>query len=182
MSSDSLALLRKNAGQDIAALAEEHFKHDLQESDRDALKSAASKISTHVSIGSMVGLGLGVFLAFRLRRSRMQMFNALRANEKPTHVKFADGREEAVPDITPFLRPSTLGDVAAYTFFGFGGLFLGGETGLLTGSASAGRTITRDPESRERIETAFRRFRADVLRKEADALDKRKGVTELLGL
>lgn len=91
--SDSLALLRKNAGQEISALAEEHFKHDLQDSDRDALKSAASKISTHVSIGSMVGLGLGVFLAFRLRRTRMQMFNAFRAHEKPTHVKFADGRE-----------------------------------------------------------------------------------------
>ncbi|KAL8895226.1 MAG: hypothetical protein Q9192_003773, partial [Flavoplaca navasiana] len=63
MSSDSLALLRKNAGQDIAALAEEHLKHDLQETDRDALKSAASKISTHLTIGSIVGLGLGAFLA-----------------------------------------------------------------------------------------------------------------------
>lgn len=80
------------------------------------------------------------------------------------------------------MRPSALGDFAAYTFFGFGGLFIGGETGLLTGTASAGRTINRNPESRERIETAFRRFRADVLRKEADALDKKKGVTELLGL
>ena len=80
------------------------------------------------------------------------------------------------------LRPTTLGDVAAYTFFGFGGLFLGGETGLLTGGASAGRLISRDPESRERIETAFRRFRADILRKEADELDNRKGVAELLGL
>lgn len=44
--------------------------------------------------------------------------------------------------------------------------------GFLAGSASAGRNITSDPESRKRIETAFRRFRADVLRKEADALDK----------
>ena len=92
------------------------------------------------------------------------------------------GLTEAIPDVTPFMRPSTLGDVAAYTFFGFGGLFLGGETGLLTGSASASRTITRHPESRERIETAFRRFRADVLRKEADALDKKKSVPELFGL
>ncbi|KAI4224527.1 MAG: hypothetical protein LQ349_007223, partial [Xanthoria aureola] len=56
MSSDSLALLRKNAGQDIAALAEEHFKHDLQDPDRDALKSAAAKISTHVTVGSLLGL------------------------------------------------------------------------------------------------------------------------------
>ncbi|KAL8725036.1 MAG: hypothetical protein Q9166_007611 [cf. Caloplaca sp. 2 TL-2023] len=182
MSSDSLALLRKNAGQDIAALAEEHFKHDLHDSDRDTLKSAAGKISTHVTIGSAVGLGLGVLLAFRLRRTRMQMFNAFRAHEKPTHVKFANGREEAIPDVTPYMRPSTLGDVAAYTFFGFGGLFIGGETGIFTGSSSAGRAISGNPESRERIETAFRRFRADVLRKEADTLDKRKGVTELLGL
>lgn len=80
------------------------------------------------------------------------------------------------------MRPSTLGDIAAYTFFGFGGLFLGGETGLLTGSASAGRRITRDPESRERIETAFRRFRADVLRKEANELDRKKSVSDLFGL
>ncbi|KAL8721252.1 MAG: hypothetical protein Q9225_002029 [Loekoesia sp. 1 TL-2023] len=182
MSADSLALLRKNVGQEISVLAEEHFKHDLQDSDRDVLKSAASKISTHVTVGTVVGLGLGALLAFRIRRTRMQMFNAFRAHEKPTQVKFADGREEAIPDVTPYLRPTALGDVAAYTFFGFGGIFLGGETGLLTGSASAGRTITRNPESRERIETAFRRFRADVLRKEADELDKKKGVTELLGL
>ena len=93
MSTDSLAILRKNAGQEITALAEEHLKHDLQDSDRDALKSAASKISTHVSIGSAVGLGLGVLLALRLRRTRMQMFQALRMQEKPTHIKFADGRE-----------------------------------------------------------------------------------------
>lgn len=78
--------------------------------------------------------------------------------------------------MTPYMRPTTLGDVAAYTFFGFGGLFIGGETGVLTGGASAGKTISSDPKSRERIETAFRRFRADVLRKEADALDTRRGV------
>lgn len=93
MSTDSLALLRKNAGQDIRALAEEHLKHDLQDSDRDALRSAASKINTHVTVGTIVGLGLGAFLAFRVRRTRMQMFNAFRAHEKPTHVKFSDGRE-----------------------------------------------------------------------------------------
>lgn len=41
----------------------------------------------------------------------------------------------------------------------------------MTGSYSAGRTITRDPEAKARIETAFRKFRADVLRKEANFLD-----------
>ena len=93
MSTESLALLRKNAGGDISALASEHLQHDLQDSDRDTLKTAASKISTHVTVGSLLGLGLGTLLAFRLRRSRMQIFQALRAQEKPTHVRFADGRE-----------------------------------------------------------------------------------------
>ena len=90
---------------------------------------------------------------------------------------------EAIPpaDITNVLKPTTLGDVATYFFFGTGGIFLGGELGILTGSASASRTISRDPESRARIEAAFRKFRADVLRKEADELDGGKGITDVLG-
>jgi len=88
---------------------------------------------------------------------------------------------EAIPDVTPLMKPSTLGDVATYFFFSAGGLFLGGETGLLTGSGSASRTISKDPETRARVETAFRKFRADVLRKEADALDGGKGVSDMLG-
>lgn len=100
------------------------------------------------------------------------MFQAFRAAEKPTHVRFADGREEAIPDITPLLRPTTLGDIATYTFFALGGVFVGGETGLLTGSWSAKRSIGQDPESRKRIENAFMSFRADVLRKEIEQLEK----------
>lgn len=181
MSADSFAVFRKNAGEDISKLAEEHFKHDLQESDRDTLKSAAGKVGTHATAGSLLGLGLGLFLAFQIRSRRVQMFNAFRTAEKPTHVKFADGREEAVPNITPLLKPTTLGDIATYFFFSAGGLFIGGETGLLTGSASASRTVSRDPESKARIETAFRKFRADVLRKEADDLDGGKDISGVLG-
>lgn len=73
--------------------------------------------------------------------------------------------------MTALAKPSVLGDVAAYFFFTAGGLFIGGETGLLTGSFSAGRLITKNPDSRERIENAFRKFRADALRQEADNLD-----------
>lgn len=89
---------------------------------------------------------------------------------------------EAIPDITPLTKPSILGDVAAYFLFSSGGLFLGGEAGLLTGYASASRTISKDPESKARIERAFRRFRADVLRKEADAIDEKRGLSGVLGL
>lgn len=45
---------------------------------------------------------------------------------------------------------------------------LGGEVGLLTGSASASRTLMRDPESRGRTESAVRGYRVDVLRREIE--------------
>ena len=73
-----------------------------------------------------------------------------------------------------------MGDVLAYTFFGAGGMFLGGETGLLTGTASAKRTITKDPETKARIEKAFGRFKADVLRKEIEQLEKQDTYPNLL--
>lgn len=95
MSADSLAVLRKNSSEDIKKLAEDHLKHDLSDSDRDLLTRAAKKVGTHATVGSVLGLGLGVFLAFRIRSSRTKMFNAFRTAEKPTHVKFADGREGA---------------------------------------------------------------------------------------
>lgn len=44
--------------------------------------------------------------------------------------------------------------------------------GFAGGVAKGTSSINSDPESKKRIETAFRRFRADVLRKQADALDK----------
>ena len=59
--------------------------------------------------------------------------------------------------------------------FGAGGLFIGGETGLLTGSFSARRSLTADDDRRTRIERAFRSFRADVLRQQADFIDGKKG-------
>lgn len=123
-------------------------------------------------IGSLVGIGLGAFLAVRLRQNRNRLFQAFKATEKPTHVRFANGREEAIPDITPLMRPSGVGDIAAYTFFSIAGLFVGGEVGFLTGTWSAKRTITSDPEAKARIEKAFRSFRADVLRKQIEELER----------
>ena len=79
---------------------------------------------------------------------------------------------EKIPDITPLLRPTPLGDFATYTFLSVAGVFFGGETGLLAGSAAATRSITQDPAARKRIEDAFRRFKADALRRQADELDR----------
>lgn len=55
-----------------------------------------------------------------------------------------------------------------------------GMTGLAGGAASGSRSITRDPEMKKRVETAFRIFRADVLRKQADELDRGENEVELM--
>ena len=46
-----------------------------------------------------------------------------------------------------------------------------GETGFLTGLVSAERAIIKDPETRARIEKAFQKFKADVLKKELQQLE-----------
>jgi hypothetical protein len=79
---------------------------------------------------------------------------------------------EAVPDITPYLRPTRLGDWATYIFFGLGGTIVGGEFGFLLGTWSAARSIASDPKRKQRIETAYRKFKADYLRQEAKRLDE----------
>ena len=79
------------------------------------------------------------------------------------------------------MRPTTAGDVAAYTFFSIAGIFIGGEVGLLTGASAAKRNITKDPETRARVEKAFRGFRADMLRKEIQMLEAGEGKTGILG-
>jgi hypothetical protein len=146
----------------------------LRESDRDLLKKAASRASTHAVVGSVIGIALGAALGFRMRANRKAFYQAIRVTEKPTHVRFADGREEAIPDITPLLKPTPLGDVATLTFCAIAGLFLGGETGLLTGTSSAKRMITNDPATQQRITTAFRSYQADVLRKQIQQLEGKK--------
>lgn len=107
------------------------------------------------------------------------MFQAFRAAERPTHVRFASGREEAVPDITPLLKPTTFGDFATYSLFAAGGILIGGELGLLTGGTLAKRSITSDPDTRKRIEVAFRNFRVDVLRSQINQLESGKNVFDM---
>ncbi|KAJ1338105.1 E3 ubiquitin-protein ligase listerin [Microdochium nivale] len=157
--------------QDYGKLAEEHMKHDLEQSDRDALVKASRRVGLPTTVGTLVGLGLGLYAAVRLRKVRANMFNAFRAAEKPNHVLFANGRKEAVPDVTPYLQPSRWGDIATYFFFGLGGTIFGGELGFLVGTWSASRLITRDPARKRRIETAYRNFKADLLRREAAKLE-----------
>ena len=65
--------------------------------------------------------------------------------------------------------------------FSLGGLFFGGELGFLTGTASASRTITKDPEARERIEKAFKNYRIDVMKQEIQSLEGKSKLEKIFG-
>lgn len=49
----------------------------------------------HSTIGASIGLGVGLFLSFRLRRAGAAIYNAAKQAEKPTALVFADGRQGA---------------------------------------------------------------------------------------
>ena len=190
---NSLAAFRRTLGTDLGALAEEHYRHEyvcssspltclyadqfrsLTDSDRALLLRSASTLSVSATVGSVAGVTLGLLAGLRLRRNRAKLFTAMRTAQRPASVTFADGRTEAVPDLTPLMRPTRLGDWFTYTLFAAGGLFLGGELGLLGGGFAARKGISEDYEARKRIEGAFWRFRAEVLRNQADEVENGSG-------
>jgi hypothetical protein len=90
--SDSLAILRQNRSDELAKLADAHMQNDLQPNDRDKLKAAASSVSLWTTVGSAVGVSLGLLAAIRLRSARKALFSAMRAQERPVKVIFEDGR------------------------------------------------------------------------------------------
>lgn len=208
---NSLAAFRPPAQhhQDLAALAQTHFQNDLTQEDRDVLTSAGATLGRYATIGSLVGVGVGCLLAYRvraLRRNWFVEFQRTMGQDRPRRVVFESGKDctfqtsrlvtfhrhffpvairrwweslianiatiVEIPDITDKIAPSKVGDLAAYTLLGIGGLFLGGETGLLTGSAVASRRVQRDEARVRRVREAYRRFKVEALRKEADELEK----------
>lgn len=187
----SLAAFRRHDQHDeLAKLAASHFEHELTTEDREVLAGAAKTINWHASFGSIVGVGVGCLLAYRVRALRRNWFNELRTSDKPKQVIFHSGKTckpsvgptishqtentfaVDVPDVTPRLAPSPVGDFAAYFFLGVGGLFLGGETGFLTGTSIAARRVRADAERRKRVEQAYRAFKIDLLRKQLKELEQ----------
>ena len=95
------------------------------------------------------------------------------------HTKALTFPLEPIPDLSAQLAPSKWGDAATYFFFSLGGLFLGGEAGFLSGTASATRAITKNPEAKQRIERAFKNYRIDAMKQEIQALEGKSKFEQL---
>jgi hypothetical protein len=93
------AVFRSYPDKDLAKIGEEHLQHDLSHEDRSHLRSAASTVSTHTALGSILGLGLGIALASRIHANRVALYNAIKAVSKPTELVFANGRRGLVPSV-----------------------------------------------------------------------------------
>lgn len=127
-------------------------------------------------------------LAFRVRAHRIRLFEAFRASQKPSHVKFADGREgrsqlmlsRKLYSWWKAYRSNSRDHSDATTLYSWGFCnlhFLFDCRGLCwrwdwsaEWCSCCKENDTKVPETKARIEKAFRGFRADVLRKEADLL------------
>lgn len=55
----------------------------LQPKDRESLRRAGRKLSTHVGLGSLIGIGLGLYGAYKLRNMRLAYFNAFKVTSFP---------------------------------------------------------------------------------------------------
>ena len=89
----AIAAFRRGRSHELAALAEKHLQQDLTSDDRQLLRTAANKVPIYTSIGTALGVGAGLFLAFRFRQARLRTWEAFKARDKPIAVRFADGRE-----------------------------------------------------------------------------------------
>lgn len=92
MSRSIFAAFRSTPDTDLAKISEQHLKEDLPPEDRSRLRRAASSVSTHASVGSLLGLGLGLALAYRIHNNRVGLYNTFKVMSKPTEVIYANGR------------------------------------------------------------------------------------------
>lgn len=64
---------------------------------------------------------------------------------------------ESIPDLTPLLKPTTLGDFATYFFASVGGLLLGGELGRYCLSSTSSRNADHVLRCRPRWWSGYRK-------------------------
>ena len=75
---------------------------------------------------------------------------------------------ESIPDLPPLFRRCTTWGYPLDIFAIMSGTSVGGFIGLDFGLSDANAIVTKDPESRMRIEQAFLKLKSEALRRESE--------------
>lgn len=89
------ALFRPHPNDELARIGEAHLKQDLSPDDRARLRTAASRVTNYTTVGSLLGLGLGAAMAYRIHTNRVALYNAFKMVNRPVEVIFPNGRRGA---------------------------------------------------------------------------------------
>jgi len=156
-----------------ARIARDHLKHDLTEQDREALKTAGSRLATFAFLGSASGTGLGLYLGWdlssRLAAARLRFL-------EEANLKITTTNPELAAEISKAMRPTgrSVGSMVMMISYGFLGLIVGSELGFWGGNY-AGKRVLNARADIERIERAMNRTKVDILRAKADAVERGAG-------
>ncbi|KAF3942103.1 hypothetical protein ABW19_dt0204966 [Dactylella cylindrospora] len=92
---------------------------------------------------------------------------------QPLAVKFPDGSEGSLPNISRALKPSILGGLGTYAGFAMGGTAAGVVTGSMAGGRAKSKIESEHPESARRIRACERKFMVEGLRTFVDILSQK---------
>ncbi|KAL8670088.1 MAG: hypothetical protein Q9168_005359 [Polycauliona sp. 1 TL-2023] len=145
--------------------------NSLNHLDRVKYESAVKTLPGFTLLGTVGGIAVGLVLARRQRASALKIANAFKPAEQPIAVVFPNGRAEALPSLSETLQPSKsrfekglrISGAAAF------GLFCGN----LTGGVVALLRLQQNKESATRLASAINNFRLDVLREQANNLERK---------
>ncbi|KAK6533619.1 hypothetical protein TWF694_002555 [Orbilia ellipsospora] len=150
----------------------DRYKRIVSPEDRQFLNDMDRKISGPVRTASLIGLSVGLFLAFRQRRGVMRAYRALRQEHRATTITFSNGAVQTLADVSMAPKPSRLGGLFTYTLLGFGGWLTGSTVGMWRARGVKERIMAEHPEVYKRIRKAERRSIVEDCRKLADTLER----------
>ncbi|KAK6509424.1 hypothetical protein TWF481_004169 [Arthrobotrys musiformis] len=149
----------------------------------ESRKKTRQYLQTGASLGLLLGIGTSIFL---IRRSGIAYRNLRRMQTSGATVRFADGREELISNLSPAVRPSFAKNAITFGMLSMGGYIFGGMVGSSFGEQALREYQAMHPDAMKRIRAYERQSMVAILKhaaKAAEELDAersdREGVSSL---
>ncbi|KAF3902788.1 hypothetical protein AA313_de0204903 [Arthrobotrys entomopaga] len=140
--------------------------------DRQFMAEMDRKISKPIRTGTLIGLSIGLLLAFRQRRAVTRAYKALRQEHHATTITFSNGVVQTLADVSMAPKPSLFGGLLTYMVLGFGGSIVGSSFGMWRATGVRERVMAEHPEVYKRIRKAERRSIVEDCKTLADTMER----------